>query len=88
LISKEWYPKQGERYMKRIILRSIVLTLSIGIALSIADLSRKYLDKSIDAGDKWEFVEIGVLILITLLLILGDWVIHRIKRSQRRKKSK
>lgn len=74
--------------MKRIILRSIVLTLSIGIALSIADLSRKYLDKSIDAGDKWEFVEIGVLILITLLLILGDWVIHRIKRSQRRKKSK
>jgi hypothetical protein len=75
--------------MKRIVLRSIVLTLTIVLALAIANVLRRNLDKPIGTGiNQWELIAIGVLTLIITLLIFGDWVVQRKKISQSKKKPK
>jgi len=75
--------------MSRIVVRSVILTLTIILALVIANVGPKYLDQLIGAdGNIRALIVVGILVLIVVLIAVGNIVSHRIKSSRNEKNIK
>jgi len=76
--------------MKRVILRSLILTLSIVLVISIAKAAPGFINKLTASNDGiLQFLlVIGVLVVIILIVIFSNWMSQKIKVLRRKRKSK
>lgn len=75
--------------MKRAILRSMVLTVSIIAVMIIANVAPEKIDNLTGSNPGLRFLLIiGVLISIILIVVSSNWLAQKIKLIRRKRKNK